>query len=291
MPGTSERIVVGFDGSDESAAAAAWAGDEAAAQGKDLHVVNVRSAPSGNEAEAGSRAETAKVHVWEGEQLAETAKLIEEAHPELAVTAAQVDGKPVHVLLETAQASGMLVMGSHQPGGVAGAVFGSVNLHVLAHCDRPVVLVRASDTWARGASRIVVGLDPRKPCDDLLDFAFREAAARATTLRVARVWEMHRMYGSPVLDIQLEHQLRSNRRRELSTFLAPWREKFPAVEVSEHVPAGPVPLALVEEAHDDTALLIVGRRRRRTPGGVRIGHVTHGVVHHAPCPVAVVSHA
>ncbi|NDZ98224.1 universal stress protein, partial [Streptomyces sp. SID10116] len=37
--------------------------------------------------------------------------------------------------------------------------------------------------------------------------------------------------------------------------------------------------------------LVVGRRARRAPVGARIGSVAHAVLHHAPCPVAVVPHA
>jgi len=37
-------------------------------------------------------------------------------------------------------------------------------------------------------------------------------------------------------------------------------------------------------------LMVVGRRARRTAVGARIGSVTHGVLHHAECPVAVVPH-
>jgi nucleotide-binding universal stress UspA family protein len=166
-----------------------------------------------------------------------------------------------------------------------------VSLHAVAHCDRPVVLVRATDTFGeRGASQIVLGVDPRRPREELLAFAFEEAAARGLVLRAVRAWEVHQMYGSPMLDPQLDHRLRRDRHDELVGFLAPWCEAHGDVEVVPVVPPGPVALALAEEARADTALLVVGRRRRRSPAGVRVGHVTHGVVHHAPCPVAVVSH-
>ncbi|MFF1747124.1 universal stress protein [Streptomyces mirabilis] len=38
------------------------------------------------------------------------------------------------------------------------------------------------------------------------------------------------------------------------------------------------------------ALLVVGRRVRQTRLGTHLGSVAHAVLHHAPCPVAVVPH-
>jgi len=35
-------------------------------------------------------------------------------------------------------------------------------------------------------------------------------------------------------------------------------------------------------------LMVVGRRAQRSAVGSRIGSVAHSVLHHAPCPVAVV---
>ncbi|MFD0069820.1 universal stress protein, partial [Streptomyces sp. NPDC127574] len=38
-------------------------------------------------------------------------------------------------------------------------------------------------------------------------------------------------------------------------------------------------------------LMVVGRRVERSAVGGRIGSVAHAVMHHAPCPVAVVPHS
>ena len=48
----------------------------------------------------------------------------------------------------------------------------------------------------------------------------------------------------------------------------------------------------VIDASRDASLVVVGRRIRRSPIGVHIGSVTHGVLHHATAtaPVAVVAH-
>jgi nucleotide-binding universal stress UspA family protein len=51
--------------------------------------------------------------------------------------------------------------------------------------------------------------------------------------------------------------------------------------------AGQVLLSLAERAQ----LMVVGRRVRHSAVGGRIGSVAHAVMHHAPCPVAVVPHS
>lgn len=76
-------------------------------------------------------------------------------------------------------------------------------------------------------------------------------------------------------------------RQELAAALRPWRDKYPDVRVAERVVMeSPAPALLHSAA--DAGLLVVGRRHRHRLPGPRIGHVVQAVVHHAPCPVAVV---
>lgn len=71
--------------------------------------------------------------------------------------------------------------------------------------------------------------------------------------------------------------------------LRPWREKFPGVDVNEQAVVGSAGSHLID-ASRDAALVVVGRRNRRTPVGAHIGPVTQAVLHHATAPVAVVPH-
>ncbi|WP_372404522.1 universal stress protein [Streptomyces luteireticuli] len=57
--------------------------------------------------------------------------------------------------------------------------------------------------------------------------------------------------------------------------------------LGHHDPHDPL-LGCAFEAAADARLLVVGRREDRPLPGTRIGPVTHGVLHHARCPVAVV---
>ncbi|MGW5349763.1 universal stress protein [Streptomyces sp. NPDC004031] len=284
-----EQLVVGIDGSPASGAAAGWAGREAAVRGAAVRMLNVWRAPTSNvQFSPGPEG----LRMWEEERTLEAARRVAEDHPEVAVTAEQVAGSPVQELVEAAGDAAMVVLGSRGAGALAGYVYGSVGLQVVARCDRPVVLVREPGGEPRGQdAEVVLGVDLGRPCDALMTFAFEEAAARGAVLRVLHLWDLHRTYGYtvPALSPQLKRELHVEKTEELSSLVEPYRAKFAGVRVVEDLAEGPVVDGLVG-AGGAAGLLVVGRRRRRVPLGARIGSSAHAVVHHAPCPVAVVAH-
>lgn len=64
-------------------------------------------------------------------------------------------------------------------------------------------------------------------------------------------------------------------------------EQFPDVAVRVHTVSGPAAAALVE-ASRSADVLVVGARRQGDPLGMRMGPVTHAVLHHAHCPVVLI---
>ncbi|XES01249.1 universal stress protein [Streptomyces sp. S1D4-11] len=85
-------------------------------------------------------------------------------------------------------------------------------------------------------------------------------------------------------------ELLAEHERAVVATLRPWCEKFPEVAVTETVTEGRAGGELIH-ASASAALLVVGRRVRETRLGTHLGSVAHAVLHHAPCPVAVVPHA
>jgi nucleotide-binding universal stress UspA family protein len=181
---------------------------------------------------------------------------------------------------------------------------GSVGLAVVAHAERPVVLVRAGEqaadehqmdpvgipSAATAFRPVVLGLDIESPDDELIAFAFAAAVRRGTSLRVVHGWNPppYYAYGLAV-DLELHGELARRETSALSEVLAPWREKFPQVEVTEESSYG-TPGHHLAEAAREASLVVVGRRIRRSPFGAHIGSVTHAVLHHSTAPVAVVPH-
>ncbi|MFI7293671.1 universal stress protein [Streptomyces sp. NPDC050121] len=63
-------------------------------------------------------------------------------------------------------------------------------------------------------------------------------------------------------------------------------ERYRDAAVSRRVTEGPARQSLLEAA-SDADLLVVGARRRQGRLGLQLGLITHAVLHHAPCPIAV----
>ncbi|MQS17097.1 universal stress protein [Streptomyces kaniharaensis] len=285
-------VLTGVDGSEESTAAARWAAAEAVRRGLGLRVVHARTWLDDVHADPGQPQE---FRTLTARMLADAARNVRTAHPELDLRTDLLDGDdPVAVLLEAAEAADMLVIGSLGFGGFEGLLVGSVGLAAAARCEVPVVLVRAGEeerVTGPDAPEVVVGVDTRAPADQVLDFAFRQAASRRAVLRAVHGWTPPPVWGYAgwvAPDTEAE-QFRAVEAGLLTQALAPWREKYPAVVVVEdcRVAGG---AGAVVDASGDADLVVVGRRRRSRSLGMRLGPVAHAVIHHADAPVAVVPH-
>ncbi|MER7706351.1 universal stress protein [Kitasatospora sp. NPDC097605] len=284
----ADRIITGFDGSAPGRAAAHWAAREAVREGLPLDVLRAGSRePRRGREEPAAEAE---------------ADGLRARFPGLEVRVVHAPEDPVVALAAASERAALLVLGSRGLGSLRGFLTGSVSQRVLgaAHC--PVVLVRAragtrSEEPAREPVRepvreprgVTAGLDLAHPCDPVLDFAFRTTARRREPLTVVHAW------GPPAGTEYLhfgsiggqEKQQAADARRALDEALAPWREHHPEVPVSTEVLMGHAGITLVDAAAG-TGLLVIGARRHRNPVGAHLGPVAHAVIHHAPCPLAVV---
>ncbi|MEU6144574.1 universal stress protein [Streptomyces sp. NPDC047081] len=300
-------ITVGLDGSPQSLAAADWAAREAEQRGADLRLVYGMEQPAYTYAPfAGIPAPGAldAQRPWAEKLLEETRSRLARRHPALPISVGLSGDQPVAALLAAAENSELLVLGSRGLGAFAGFVVGSVALAVVARTERPVVLVRAGeraederlpDAGGDAATTtpyrdVVLGLDLENPADAVVGFAFEAAQRRAAGLRVVHGWSLAAVYGyGAAMDAGLNEELAEQARERLTEVLAPWREKFPGVEVREQAVIGSAGRHLVH-ASRDAALVVVGRRIRRVAVGGHIGPVTHAALQHAVAPVAVVPH-
>jgi nucleotide-binding universal stress UspA family protein len=299
MPRT---ITVGLDGSPESRAAAEWAAREAKLRGLPLKLVNVWEPVPTPTAQAPLLGAEPQQH---GSTRSESAEGLRLRHPGVEITAEQVSGRPGDVLSRMADDAALLVLGSRGLSGVGGFLVGSVGLAVVAHAERPVVLVRAGEqaadehlmdptgipSAAAPYRPVVLGLDTDDPDPSLVGFAFDAADRRATSLRVVHGWNPPPYYAYGLSsDLELHTELSRQLATALTDLLRPWRQKFPAVEVVEESRYGTAAIHLVDVSRE-ASLVVVGRRIRRSPLGARIGPITHAVLHHSTAPVAVVPHS
>jgi nucleotide-binding universal stress UspA family protein len=226
---------------------------------------------------------------------------LSECYPRLSVSAEQVPRQPGPALLAEARDAELLAIGSQGQTGVGGLMSGSVAQATVAHAARPVVLVRsgerAADEHLPGVfgtestgppcRDVAVAVDAGGPCDEVLDFAFREAELRHAPLRAVHAW--HMPYTRALPGIEERTRMRERAERELTELLAPWQAKYPGVIVRENLHEGRAAHVLVRAA-GGAGLLVVGRRRRRAAIGSHTGPVAHALIHQVRRPVVVVPH-
>ncbi|MBL1098812.1 universal stress protein [Streptomyces coffeae] len=277
-------VTAGLDGSPESLAAADWAAREAMLRDAPLRLVNAWPGPEQLELTPGREAAW---HYWAERALRSARAELDAEHPEMPILTDQIPGYPGPVLLAEAERAQLLVVGSRSLGTVAGFFLGSVGLELAARAATPVVLVRADTPDTRDAD-VVAGVDPRRSCHDVLEFAFDTAARRGAGLRCVYANRVPAIRGSApwVVDVGL-NDAHKEAEYTLSEALAPWRDKFTGVRVVEEI-ASDSPARRLVAAAAGAALMVVGRGPRRTGLGPRLGPVAQAVAHHAACPVAVV---
>ncbi|MDB1088265.1 universal stress protein [Streptomyces sp. ACA25] len=292
----TQQITVGLDGSPESRAAADWAAREAGHRGLSVHLVHawllepLTTPPTRDTA-------------WSQKLLDEAAAELTERHPGVTVTTGPVSATATVGLLEQEDNSEMIVLGSRGRGALVGFLVGSIGLRVLARAKKPVVLVREEEARAAATagSEIVVGVeDLDGPAAAPLDFAFSTAKTRGDTVRAVHALhhrdrsgrleeEIARVRGGHDDDKSLADAL-SQAKEQLSAALAPWRERYPDVQVTEDVRPGNAAEVLLTGA-SEAALVTVGRRTERPALSPRIGSVAHAVLHHSAAPVAVIAYS
>ncbi|WP_326791110.1 universal stress protein [Streptomyces sp. NBC_00151] len=284
-------VTVGLDGSPESLAAARWAADEAEKRKLPLRLLHAwpMLAP-----EPPRVAGEVDQNYW-AKRLVHTAQAeLQARHPGLSVVGNLVADDAQNALLQAASESEITVLGSRGLESVESYFLGDISMPVVARAERPVVLVRAEPgerkTPPEPASPVVVALKLHGSSDDLLEFAFRTAAARGAPLLAVHGRSVplhaHVPWG---VDHGVTEEMTREAHEEASRALHPWREKYPRVEVGDSILLESPAKAVVRSA-EGAALLVVGRRRHRHGLAPHLGPVAQAAIHHGRCPVAVVPH-
>lgn len=276
----TETIVVGVDGSAPSDRALRWAAAEAARSGMALRVVHVavpwiRTLPSRL---LPSLEPPSTSH---GEDVLERARgLVLKQHPDVPVEARLVHAETVAAgVPPLAVGAYELVLGSRGLGGFSGLLLGSTGLRLAGHVPGPVIIVRGPQE--RPSGEIVAGLDLREDPAPVLEYALAAASVRGAPVRAVHAWRPAPLAVEAGVDLQAVQRAHQG---HLADLLVPWRERNPGIEVVEDDFISHAVDALVgASAHAE--LVVVGARGRAGPS---LGSVSHGVVHYAHCPVAVV---
>jgi nucleotide-binding universal stress UspA family protein len=201
-----------------------------------------------------------------------------------------LDGRPAELLRAASAEAHLIGLGARGARGARGAgglLLGSTASGVVAGASCPVIVLPDDTSVTVGQRRsVVVGVKGRSD-DDVLAFAFDEAAARDTDLIAVHAWQdtaVDPAYPtiSPLIDWA---RVGDQEERVLAEALAGWRDKRPDVVVREVVLRDKPARGLLAAALT-AQLLVVGHRRRNRLA--TLTSTTHGVLHRAAGPVAVV---
>lgn len=279
-------VVVGIDGSPSALRAVRWAATEAARRRVGLRVVTAFAWTADHvvgHAGLGERYRDQMLEVARYE-VAAAAEAANAAEPDLDVMPQVEVGAPIGVLGTEARRAQLVVLGDRGLGGLTGVLVGSVAVALAAHAACPVVVVRGDRSGADGA--VAVGIDGSPVSEAALSFAFDAAAARGAELVAVHSWwpTMFDNALGPMMDwdaVAVEESA------VLAERLAGWGQKYPQVAVRRVIVRDAPARALVE-ASKSAQLVVVGSRGRGNATGLMLGSVSHGVLHGAHCPVAVV---
>lgn len=273
-------MVVGVDGSASSMAAVDWATDEAARHGAALRIVHGakwrhydRIKPSFHPDRTPEPAVAERVVV-------ESAERAERRVPDVKVSAEVVSDDAATALLAEGRDALAVVVGNRGRGEVADLLLGSTSLTVAARSTCPAIVVRGA--WS-SRGEVVLGVGEPREMPGVAGFALREAASRDGRLRAVRAWRRGSLAGGAKAEAE-------GRRAALAVVddaLADAPADHRGVRIVPEAVAGPARRALLD-ASAAADLLVVGARRPGGRFGVRLGLVDHAVLHHSPCPVAVV---
>jgi nucleotide-binding universal stress UspA family protein len=286
-------IVAGADGSEESLAATAWAAVAAARRRVPLYIVHVVDHDSGPSAHAHlarhDLANWSRHHLPHRVRsaLAKASRRAVLAAPGIDLRVAVIYGDAGQVLTAITARASLLAVGIRGAAGFHGPRRGSVALQLASSARCPVVFATAASSTV--FDEIVVDIDGSDDAAATLEFGFGEADTRHARLTALHTWARPQAarlesYHTWMLSVG---PLNATAAAALAEHVAPWRQKYPDVLVTESTVHGqPVHVVGMLSGHAD--LVVVGDGRVRLGLAPDYGSLADDLLHHAQCPVAVI---
>ncbi|MCX5338514.1 universal stress protein [Streptomyces atratus] len=279
-------LVVGVDGSEHSLRAVDWAAQEAARHGLPLRLV---------EASLWARYEKTLLSFGSSPELdrqraddivVKAAERASKAAPGVQVTTDVLPDDTVTALVRESEAAFALVLGHRGRGGFPELMVGSVALQVAGRAHGPVFVLRETGPNTPVSSDpVVLGVGDGGSDSAAVEFALREAALRGAALHAVHAW---RRIGPGLASLQ--HGTAADAHGAQNTLTAALGHAVtahPDIALHQEVREGPARDVLMSAA-SSASLLVVGARHRTHSPGLQLGPVTHALLHHVSCPLAIV---
>ncbi|XMN04566.1 universal stress protein [Streptomyces griseobrunneus] len=216
--------------------------------------------------------------------LAKAAQHVTDRSPGLQVTTTAVPDDAAEVLVQRSRTAALTVVGTRGNGGFKGLLLGSVSLRVAAHCRSPLLIVRHEPAPQPISSppTVVVGLRGEED-DPAAAFAFAEALRRNANLSIVHAWTYNRN--------DRTHGDRASRARQeeltAARVVKALHRENPFVQLDSRSVRG-APAQTLIDASTTSAVVVIAAHHRKSGLGLQLGPVTHALLHHASCHVALV---
>jgi nucleotide-binding universal stress UspA family protein len=284
------RIVVGIDGSPQSANALEWAVARARLGSEELELVNAYSlVPAFDFYGYHAMNQPVEWFVEYSEQVLDAAAArVRELAPDLTCTLTSTVGHPAHMLADASEGADAVVVGRRGLGSAASALLGSVSNRLTIHATCPVVVVAEGELPTTGP--IVVGVDGSEFGTNALRYALAEAAARDTSVRAIAAYDvLHRAFGE---DAELLARMQADVEAEAAGVIGRALDELQgtdgaSVSVDQVAVQGRPADAILSNAAD-ARLIVVGTHGRGLVRRVLLGSVSREVLNDADRPVAIV---
>jgi nucleotide-binding universal stress UspA family protein len=258
-------VVVGIDGSADSARALTWAAGQATVEHRPLAIVHctqyiaLRDTPWLDGQGIDHRQLTAALDEAARQMLAQACERAGSVAPGVEVVTAVVGQDPRSALEELSIEAHLLVLGSRGLGPLRSALLGSVSASVTRHAACPVIVCRPTDDPRTTAERIVVGADGCAASLPVLEFAFAQASLVGLPLTVMHCfWDVTAATRGPGVVAAEDQDELPDLRLLLAESVAGLAEKYPDVQVTRELARGLVDECLGDRT-PDAALVVVGR--------------------------------
>jgi nucleotide-binding universal stress UspA family protein len=275
---TDARIVIGYDGKPDSLAALDWAAKVASLRGEAIVAITIidpRQTPRGV---------AWPQSYWD--EIDDKAREVFARWPDVPATIERHTGHLVPRLLECAEGSSMLVVGSHGHTTMHEMLLGSVSESAARHAGLPVVVVRPPLHPESG--RIVVGADGSESSTRAMEFACRMAELTGDKVHALHAWHPTTLVADRYGYLPPPSQETLDAAEgALARTVDEVRDSHPDVAIEGEVFYGAAERALTDAA-DHASIVVVGSRGHSAVGEVLTGSVGHALLHHAHCPVAIV---
>jgi nucleotide-binding universal stress UspA family protein len=281
MPGT---IIVGFDGSPASRAAADWAARRAQRCGCELRLVlSVPDDWGPTEAQLSTDGiEPAARALDEGR--ARVAALF----PGITIHTAIRRGDPALVLGELSRDAVLVVVGTDKPADPHGEGFGAVGLQVVTRSACTVAIIPSTPTPPTRGTGVVVGVDGSADADRALRVAAGEAEMCGQALTIVHaVADAGQGRPTKPRNAPGEQGADEAGERVLDAAVAAVRDLNPRLQVHRVLDTRHSPAEALASAAGGARLLVVGSRGRESVKHMWPGAIGSVVLSRIACPMLV----